>query len=116
MLNQYSLLKKISRLSLLRRKSVHSTSKKAWLDIIQKLKIKPSQVTANHTSKAWMWKPKKNCPFVFMNPPKNKSKTSSKKSSKKKVTVKTSRKDFDMCKKIDDALKNKNVKQIIIKK
>jgi len=53
----------------------------------------------------------------------NKKRAGSKKSTRKtktktsgKVRVTTSRKDFDMCKQIDNALKNKNVKEIIIKK
>jgi len=103
----------------MRRKSVHKTSNAAWKDIASKSKVKPSQVIAKHTSKAWMWIPKKNSNLKFMKPGQKKGGSTSKsktKKSKNKVTVKTSRKDFDMCKKIDDALKNKNVKQIIIKK
>lgn len=113
---------KISRIQLMRRKSVHSTAKSAWKDISSKLNIKPSEVIAKHTSKAWMWKPKPKSKFIFLAPGEKKSGSTSKskksrtKKSKNKVTVKTSRKDFDMCKKIDDALKNKNVKEIIIKK
>jgi len=112
-------ISKLSRLSLMRRKSLFKTSRAAWADISSKLKIKASDVKASHTKKAWMWIPKKNSMFEFMNMPKRKSKSKSKsktKKSKGKTTITTSRKDFDMCKQIDNALKNKKITSIIIKK
>ena len=116
-------MKKISRLKLLRLKSKFKTSSSAWKDIASRLKIKPAQVTAKHSTKAWIWLPKNNSGFVLLRPGetksgkiiKNKSKSKNK-SKKKTVRVTTSRKDFDMCKNIDNALKNPNVSEIIIKK
>lgn len=118
---------KISRLALMRRKSLFKTAKAAWKEISSNIDIKPSQVIASHTQKAWMWTPKKNSGFIFLKPGtlKGKTKKQIKKAIKKitkenkskgKITVKTSRKDFDMCKNIDNALKNPNVSKIIIQK
>lgn len=182
-------MKQISRISLIRRKSLFFTSGVAWKDIASKTKIKPSQVKPNHSKLAWIWLPKINSGIIFskstkksIKKTKNKiisnkkivnttwialpskfrkylidelgytadkwnfqtsndesidllevfriensfkkqkkfksksKKVKSKSKSKNTVKVTTNRKDFDMCKKIDDALKNKNVKEIIIKK
>ncbi len=106
----------------MRRKSSYKTSKAAWMDISSKEKIKPSDVKAKHSTKAWIWIPKKSSKFTLMKPGENKKgkiiKNKSKKSKSKKNTrtVTTSRKDFEMCKNIDNALKDKHVKKIIINK
>ena len=42
---------KISRLSLVRRKSVYKTAAAAWKDIQSKINIKSSQVRASHSKK-----------------------------------------------------------------
>lgn len=105
----------ISRLALVRRKSVYYTSASAWKDIIKKNNVKASQVRASHSKLAWIWTPKPNSNLTLKKTTKRKSKGSSKKS-KSKVTVKTTRKDFRMCKHIDAAMKNPKVKRIIINK
>ena len=68
-----------------------------------------------------MWTPKKNSGFEFTAPgakKKSKSSTKKSKSKSKSKTSTTSRKKgmMTMCKNIDAALKDKNVKRIIINK
>jgi len=113
-------MKKISRLSLIRRKSVFKTSRAAWKDISDKLNIKPSQVKAKHSSKVWMWIPKKNSGFVLLKPGEKKSGKSKRKTTSKSIkrgkSVKTSRKKKDLCQNIKNALNDPLVSEIIIKK
>lgn len=108
----------------MRLKKSFSTARDAWSDIASKLNIKPSEVTAKHSDKAWIWIPKKSSKFTLLKPgetksgkmvkPNSKKKKSSKKSSKTKIKKLT--KDLNLCSNIKSALNDPQVGEIIIKK
>ncbi len=105
----------------MRIKRSYSTSRAAWNDISERFNVKPSQVIAKHSSKAWMWVPKKGSGLTLLKPGENKagkiiknkkkSKSKSKKQSSRKLT-----KNIDLCENIKSALNDDSVKEIVIRK